>query len=101
MALGVALERRIARIAIRLATVSGLWKQLCKTDAELQELNMRLLGSLSHGATTERFEQQQVRRMNHILDEADDEISDTHCEAFGVLSILLAALRPRRAVADG
>ena len=101
MALGVALERRIARIAIRLATVSGLWQQLCKTDAELQELSMRLLGSLSHGATTERLEQQQVRRMNHILDEVDDEIADTHGEAFGVLSILLAALRPRRARADG
>ena len=101
MALGVALERRIARIAIRLATVSGLWRQLCKTDAELHELSIRLSGSLSHGATTERLEQQQVRRMNHILDEVDDEIADTHGEAFGVFSIMLAALRPRRAMADG
>ena len=101
MVLGVAVEKRIARIAIRLATVGGLWRQLCKTDAEIQELNMRLLGSLNHDATTERLEQQQVRRMNHIFDEVDDEIADTHGEAFGVFSILLAALRPRRARADG
>ena len=101
MVLGVAVEKRIARIAIRLAMVTGLWRQLCKTDAELQELNMKLSGSLSHGATTERLEQQQVRRMNNILGEVDDEIADTHGEAFGVFSILLAALRPRRARADG
>ena len=31
MALGVALERRIARIAIRLATVRVAYRQLCKT----------------------------------------------------------------------
>ena len=96
MALGVALERRIARIAIRLATVSGLWRRLCNTDAEVQELNMRPSGSLSHGATTERLDQQQGRRMDHIQDEVDEEIVDTHCEDFGVFSILLAALRPRR-----
>ena len=101
MALGVALERRIARIAIRLATVNGLWRQRCKTDAELQELIMRLSGFLSHSATTDRLEQQQVRRMSHILDEVDDEIADAHGEVFGVFSILLTALRPRRAVADG
>ena len=101
MALGVASERRIARIAIRLATVSGLWRQLCKTDAELQELNMRRSGSLSHGATTERLEQQQVRLMDCLLDEVDDEIADTHGKAFGVFCILLAALRPRQALADG
>ena len=94
-ALGVAMERRIARIAIRLATVSGLWKQLCKTDAELQELNMRLSGSPSHGAATERLEQQLVTRMNTILDEVDDEIADTHGEAFGVFGILLSEFRDR------
>ena len=94
MAFGVNMEIRVVRIAIRLATVNRSWRQLCKTDAELQELSMRLLGSLSHGATTERFEQQQVRRMNHILDEVDDEIADTHCEAFGDFGILLAAFRP-------
>ncbi len=63
---------------------------MCKTDAELQELNMRLSGSPSHGAATERLEQQQVTRMNHMLDEVVDEIADTHGEAFGVFGILLA-----------
>ena len=73
---------------------------MCKTDAELHELNMRLSGSLNHGATTDRLEQQQIRRTNHILDEVDDVIADTQGDAFGVLIIMLAALRPRRAVAD-
>ena len=94
MALGVAMERRIARIAIRLATVSGLWKQLCTSDAVLQGLSMRLRGALGHGATAERHEQLQVRRINHILDEVDDEIADTFGEAFGVFGTVLAALFP-------
>ena len=72
-------------------------------DADLQELSMRLLGCLrvNNGATTETFEQQQFRRINHMLEEVGDEIADTHGEAFGVSIILLAALRPRRPVADG
>ena len=96
MVLNVQLERRVARIVTRLAMVSRLWRQLCSSDAAFQELIMRLLGVrwTSRGATTERLEQQQVWRMDHISDEVDDEIAYTHGEAFGVLSILLAALRP-------
>ena len=39
--------------------------------------------------------------MNHILDEVDDEIADTHGEAFGVFGILLAAFRPAAAPVSG